>query len=88
MSEATTREMIELRISYDFRNYPTIDDVAHAAAGRESDFSGTAVRAGWRELGWMCESEIEAARMSKSLKAVGLSVSRAVRNIEVENHHG
>lgn len=64
--------MTEVRVSYDFANYPTLDEVANAAAGREPDFSGTAPRAGWRELGWICD-ELSAARMVRSLKAVGLN---------------
>lgn len=67
--------LIEIRISYDFDQYPTRDAVASAAVGRPSDFSGTDVRNGWREIGWVTQSEPEAHRIAVTLQAVGFTAS-------------
>ena len=47
-----------------------IDDAAHQAAGRVSDFGGCGL--GMRDLGWVCKSEIEAERIKASLRKIGL----------------
>lgn len=65
--------MIEVRTSYDFDNFPAMDDVIHKAVGRLSDFSGSDFCG--RDLGWLCSSEIEAQRIRRALRALGL-VSR------------
>lgn len=64
--------MIEIRASYDFANYPAMDDVIHNAVGRVSDFSGTNFNG--RDLGWVCSSEIEAAKIKRELQRLGLRV--------------
>ena len=64
----------EVRTSYDFANFPAMDDVIHKAVGRDSDFSGSDFCG--RDLGWVCGSEIEAARIERALKSLGLKVQR------------
>ena len=63
--------MIEVRVSYVFAGgWPTMDEAAHNAVGRVSDFSGAGF--GERDLGWVCQSEIEAERISRSLRQIGM----------------
>jgi len=66
--------MIEVRTSYDFANYPAMDYAIHAAVGKLSDFSGTNFSK--RDLGWMCKSEIEAVRIERALRKLGLHYER------------
>lgn len=61
---------IEVRTSYDMLNFPAFDLAVNAATGRPSDFSGAGC--GRRDLGWVCASEIEAARMARALMKIGL----------------
>lgn len=75
--EAPARRMIELRVSYDFSAWPEMDDAARNAAGRGTDFSGMGM--GQRDLGWVCESEIEAARIERGLKRIGLYPVRVTK---------
>lgn len=48
-----------------------MDRAIRHAAGRDFGFSGAGM--GMRDVGWHFGSEIEAARVSRSLKAIGLS---------------
>lgn len=57
-----------------------MDSAATAAAGRQSDFSGAGF--GERDLGWNCDSEIEAHRIATALGRVGL----AARVVSVSRH--
>ena len=63
--------MIEVRSHYDMSAFPAMDDVAIAAAGRMTDFSGAGC-CGIRDLGWICRSEIEAERIARALRKIGL----------------
>lgn len=47
-----------------------MDDVACAAAGRPSNYSGCGF--GERDLGWTDLSELEAHRIAKALRKIGL----------------
>lgn len=58
--------------SYDMSGFPTMDAVIERAAGRTSDFSGCGLIDGGREHGWNCGSEIEAERISRALRKIGL----------------
>jgi len=62
---------VQVRTSYTFNGSFEIDDAAHHAAGRMSDFSGAGV--GMRDLGWVCQSEIEAERIARGLRKIGLT---------------
>lgn len=62
--------MIEVRAKYSWNGSFEMDDAAHHAAGRISDFSGAGF--GERDLGWVCKSEIEAERMKRALDKIGL----------------
>ena len=62
---------LEVRVTYPFSGSFAMDDACHAAAGRESDFSGAGM--GYRDLGWLCESEVEAHRIRTALKKIGLA---------------
>ncbi len=64
--------MFEVRASYDFANFPSMDDVFYKAAGRVSDFSGSDFCG--RDHGWVCGSEIEAERLSRALRTVSQRV--------------
>jgi hypothetical protein len=68
---AALRAPVEVRASYAFNGTFEIDDAAHAAAGRTSDFSGAGF--GTRDLSWVCQSDIEAERIARSLKRIGLA---------------
>lgn len=48
-----------------------MDDVARAAAGKESCYSGCGF--GERDIGWTQLSEIEAERIARALRKVGLT---------------
>ncbi len=61
----------EVRISYPFDGSFYRDDAATHAAGRVSDFSGCGL--GQRDLGWVCQSEIEAERIQRALGKIGLT---------------
>lgn len=63
--------MIEVHVTYAWNGDFHLDDVAVRAAGRSQDFSGAGF--GERDLGWECESELEAKRIKRDLKKVGLS---------------
>lgn len=67
---------MEVRASYSFDNWPAMDEAAHQAAGRVSDFSGCGF--GCRDLGWVVESELEAKRIKRALDKIGLRVE--IRN--------
>lgn len=59
--------------SYTITNYDAIsenDHVIESVVGRNADYSGAGF--GVRDLGWYCQSEIEAARIKKALAAIGL----------------
>lgn len=66
--------MIEVRTSYDFANFPVMDDVIREAVGRVSDFSGSDFVG--REHGWVCQSELEAARIERALRKLNLRTER------------
>ena len=61
---------MEVRASYAFAGSFEIDAAAHSAAGRVSDFSGAGF--GVRDLGWVCQSELEAERIARALRKIGL----------------
>ena len=63
----------QVRASYSSENYPAMDSVAHAAAGRDSEW-GEIGATGRRDLGWIAPTEIDAQRMAKALQRAGLSV--------------
>lgn len=48
-----------------------MDDAAHHAAGRMSNYSGCGL--GERDLGWTDLSEIEAEKIARSLRKIGLA---------------
>lgn len=48
-----------------------MDSAIEQAAGRPRDFSGAGM--GMRDVGWRVGSEIEAARIKRSLKKIGLA---------------
>lgn len=60
----------EVRARYDWYGSFEMDDAARQAAGRASDFSGCGL--GERDLGWICGSEIEAERIKRGLKQIGI----------------
>jgi hypothetical protein len=62
--------MIEVRTKYDWNGVFHMDEAAHHAAGRVSDFSGAGF--GERDLGWVCETEWEAQSMKRRLEKIGL----------------
>lgn len=64
-------ELFEVRARYDFANWPELDKAAHNAVGRVSDFAGAG--AGTRDLGWVCRTEMEAHRILKALKGIGIN---------------
>lgn len=63
--------MSEVRVSYDFSQWPAFDDVIKQSIGRSSDFSGT--DGCTRDHGWNCGSEIEQEKIVRALKKLGLS---------------
>lgn len=63
--------MIEVRASYAWNGSFMIDDAAHQAVGRVSDFAGCGM--GARDLGWVCKSEIEAERIKRKLSKIGIT---------------
>lgn len=65
---------IEIRTSYDFTNFPAMDEIVKQAVGRSSDFSGSDFDG--RDMGWLCGSEIEAAKIEKGLRSLNLPVKR------------
>lgn len=67
--------MFEVRATYDFADFPAMDDVFYKAAGRVSDFVGTNFAG--RDHGWRCQSEIEAERIARSLRKLGAAHVRA-----------
>lgn len=56
--------------SYPFDGSFYRDDAALHAVGRLPDFSGSGM--GQRDLGWTCQSEIEAERIKRALDKIGL----------------
>lgn len=76
---------MEVRASYVFNGSFEIDDAAHQAAGRLSDFSGAGF--GARDLGWVCQSEIEAERIARALRKIGLPTEIRKQGGIVENSH-
>lgn len=62
--------MMEVRTKYTFDGTFSLDAAATNAAGRESDFSGAGF--GYRDLGWVVKSELEAERIKRSLNKIGL----------------
>jgi len=60
----------DVRVEYDFSNWPAMDAVIEQAVGRHSDYSGAGM--GCRDHGWVCESDIEVARIARALKEIGL----------------
>lgn len=68
---------IEVIVDYDAASWPAMDDAINAAAGRLSNFSGIGL--GRRDHGWICASEIEAERILRSLRRIGLSPQRRDR---------
>lgn len=69
--------MIEVRTKYAWCGSSEMDEAAHNAAGRVSDFSGCGF--GERDLGWVCKSEIEAERMKRALDKIGLRATILTR---------
>jgi hypothetical protein len=57
---------------YDFANFPAMDDVIAKAVGRRQDFSGSDFAG--RDMGWVCQSEIEVERVSRAIRKLGLPV--------------
>jgi hypothetical protein len=65
--------MIEVTVNYEASLWPQMDEVIKQAVGRSSNFSG--MGCGLRDHGWNCESEIDAHRVARSLRKIGLSPS-------------
>ena len=63
--------MIEVVVDYDASQWPQFDSAIEAAVGRHSNYSGMGF--GRRDHGWVCNSEIEAERIKRSLRKIGLS---------------
>lgn len=63
-------ERCEIRTSYDLEHFPALDDVLEKVIGRPSDFAGAGF--GRRDHGWVCHSEIEAERIKRAIKKLGL----------------
>jgi hypothetical protein len=61
---------IEIRAAYSSDNWPAMDEIAHKAAGRVSDFGGMGL--GFRDLGWVANSELEAEKIKRALDKIGL----------------
>lgn len=62
---------IDVIVNYPMSQYPALDEQAHIIVGRYSDFSGTDFKT--RDLGWECESLLEADTIANKLKTIGLS---------------
>ena len=61
---------MEVFTRYTFNGSFEFDDAAERAAGRKTDFSGAGL--GFRDLGWIVKSEIEAERIKRALDKIGL----------------
>ena len=61
---------IEVRTKYSYQGGFNLDEAAHTAAGRISDFSG--IGFGERDLGWVCKSDFEAEKIKRALDKIGL----------------
>ena len=61
---------MRVHATYPWTGSFVMDDVARAAAGKESSYSGCGF--GERDLGWANLSEIEAERIARALRKVGL----------------
>jgi hypothetical protein len=72
--------MFEVRVSYDASRWPDFDDETDRAVGRLPDFSGMGF--GLRDQGWVCKSEIEAERVMRALKALGLYPVRTLEEVQ------
>ena len=62
--------MPEVRTSYTWNGGFELDEAAHEAAGRASDFAGCGF--GARDLGWVCGSDFEAEKIKRALDKIGL----------------
>jgi hypothetical protein len=61
---------MEVRTKYTFDGSFVLDVAATKAARREPDFSGAGC--GFRDLGWVVGSELEAERIKRDLRKIGL----------------
>ena len=66
--------MSEIRTSYHFANFPTMDDIITQAVGRAADFAGSNFNG--RDLGWIITSEIDKSRIEKGLRSLKLPIVR------------
>lgn len=57
--------------TYSFGGSFWMDEPAHAAAGKKSNYSGCGF--GERDLGWTNLSEIEAQKIARALRRIGLT---------------
>jgi hypothetical protein len=62
---------MRVHATYSFGGSFWMDEPAHAAAGKMSDYSGCGF--GERDLGWTNLSEIEAEKIFRALRRIGLS---------------
>ncbi len=62
---------IEVQARYLGTIEPHKDAAIQAAAGRHSEYSGCGF--GERDLGWYCKSELEAQRIIRALKKIGVT---------------
>lgn len=65
---------VEIRTSYDFANFPAMDDVIAAQVGGDAHFAGSDFSG--RDLGWVVGSEFEAARIERGLRKLNLPIKR------------
>lgn len=63
---------MRVRATYPWNGSFVMDDAARAAAGKQTCYSGCGF--GERDLGWTHLSEIEAERIARSLRKIGLTV--------------
>ena len=62
-----------MHATYPWTGSFVLDDVARSAAGKPTSYSGCGM--GERDLGWTGLSEIEAQRIARALRKVGLSAA-------------
>ena len=67
----------EVRTSYDFAHFPGMDDAINEAVGRPCDFAACDFVN--RDLGWVCEHELDAARIVRALRLLRLRAERRIR---------
>lgn len=64
--------LMRVHATYPWEGSFAKDDAATHAAGRVSDYSGCGF--GERDMGWVCKSQIEAERIARALRKIGISV--------------